>query len=198
MMFQESERIAPFDGAMLRRVAGQDDAAVLFLRQLRDLFELRRGQQPGLINQENSVADFILHLAAVKQRGDRGCVLKTFRPKNAARGFRRGGEGKDLVPGALDTGDRFLEHGGLACTRAATDGDYAIRRPENVKHGVALLFGFRRPQLRILDLIRLGVERRAFALTVTNEINQLFFFRQNLFCREPHPAVAFLLDKLIP
>ena len=73
---------------MLRGVAGENDAAVLFLRQLRDLFELRHGQQPGLINQQNAVADFILHLAAVQQRGDRGCILKAFRPEDAARGFR--------------------------------------------------------------------------------------------------------------
>ena len=173
--FQQPERVAPFDGAMLRGVAGENDAAVLFLRQLRDLFELRRGQQPGLINQQNAVANFILHLAAVQQRGDRGCVLKTFRPEDAARGFRRRGEGKNLVPGSLDTGDRFLEHGGLACARAATDGDHAIRRPENVKHGIALLLGFRRPQLRILDLIRLGVERRAFALAVDRRNQSVVF-----------------------
>jgi hypothetical protein len=55
--FQQPERVASFDGAVLRGVTGENNAAVLFLRQLRDLFELRHGQQPGLINQQNAVAD---------------------------------------------------------------------------------------------------------------------------------------------
>ena len=195
VFFQEAKRVAPFNGAMLRRVTGQDNPAISLFGQIRHARQRADAQKPGLINPNHLTANLRLQFGILQQCLDRFRIGKPgIRPQHPARRFRRRREGKNLRATGFNRGHGFLHHRRLARASAPTNGRDALRALQDVKHGGALFIG----QLWVLELVFDRTERLEFPFSIRDEINQPFFFRQHILGGEPLPAIQVFLNQFIP
>jgi hypothetical protein len=142
VFFQEAERVAPFDGAMLGGVPRKDNPAVLFFGQISHPRQCADTQKPGLINPNHLPANLRLQFFILQQCLDRFRVGKPrIQPKNAPRGFRRRRESENFRAGGFNPGYGLAHHRRLARACAAANGRDAIRALQDVPDGVALFIG---------------------------------------------------------
>ncbi len=85
VLFQKPERIAPFNGAMLRGVTGKNDAAVFLFGQIRHPRQRANAQKPGLINPNHLPANLRLQFWILQQCLDRFGIGKSRHPTAARR-----------------------------------------------------------------------------------------------------------------
>jgi hypothetical protein len=192
VFLKEAKAVAPCNGGVLARIAGEDNPGLLLFGQFEDPGQVTLTEEAGFIDPDHLAADLFLEVLVSQEASDCISAGEAFLPEDAPAGLRGWREGEDLLATSLDERHGLFHQGCLAGAGLALNQHHAVARGEDMADGSLLLL----VQARKVRFLATREEGAASASPFLCQDEQSAFLSQDLGSADERSAVHLASDQL--